>query len=131
MKRLFEIFKYGDSEFLEIFLSFFIFLESFYLYSQFKNSSYFLLSLIILLLISSYYLFTGNILHNFKIRKFSSYFCFIFLTGILVYFISVKFGNLLYYSLLLIQILGFAWVAWKNAIEARFHELKLTTLNKK
>ncbi len=130
LKRVLEIFKYGDSEAFEIFLSVFVILEVLCFTTKIDIVNIFLLLFSAPLLFFCVWLIVGSLAHNIKIRKLSSYFCFVLLTSILVYLVIVGIGDYAYYTLLGAQVLGFIWIAWKTAIEECMRKKRLSIIKK-
>lgn len=121
MKRLVEIFKYGDSESLEMFLSILVVGEVTFLSSRWIQPVDLLSGILMAgIIISAVLLVSASYLVNCSIRKWASYFNFICMTGIIIYLIDHKIGDISYYVLLGFQALGFIWIAWKNAIQERW-----------
>jgi hypothetical protein len=121
MKRLTEIFKYGDSESIEIFLALLVIGEVTFLSSKWINPVDVLSGLLMALIILSVsVLCLASYLVNCFVRKWAAYFSFICLTGMIIYLVDHKIGDIGYYVLLGFQALGFIWIAWKNAIEERW-----------
>lgn len=130
MKRLAEIFKYGDSESVEILLSIFMLIEVTCLSAKIEHIDYLAGFLIASIIISSGSLIISSFLLNCNLRKKSSYINFICIVGLLIYLISNEVGEMSYYILFSLQALGFIWIAWKNAIEEKWRKLPSTSKHK-
>lgn len=130
MKRLAEIFKYGDSESVEILLSIFMLIEITCLSAKIEHIDYLAGFLIASIIISSGSLIISSFLLNCNLRKKSSYINFICIVGLLIYLISNEVGEMSYYILFGLQALGFIWIAWKNAIEEKWRKLPSTSKHK-
>lgn len=127
MKRLTEIFKYGDSESIEIFLAAFVLLEVLCIAVRLQTVDLFPGIMMSILIVSANSLIISSYNHNCNSRKKSSYFSFIGVVGLLIFLIVNKIGDMGYYVLLGIQAIGFIWIAWKNAIEERWKKIPIRT----
>jgi hypothetical protein len=123
MKRLIEIFKYGDSESIEIWLSIFLILEVTCYLFQLHTYEAFTIIVSTIVLGSASFLIVGSILHNCNIRKKASYVTSIGVLALVYYIIAEEIGDLENYVLLSAQAISFMWIAWKNATEEKIQKL--------
>jgi len=127
MKRFAEIFKYGDSESVEILLSIFMLFQVTCLSVKLEHVDFLAGFLISSIIVSSGSLIVSSFFLNCNLRKKSSYINFISIVSLLIYLVNNKVGETSYYVLFGLQALGFIWIAWKNAIEERWRKLPSTS----
>lgn len=120
-KRLTEIFKYGDTEAVEILLSISILAEVTILSAKWVATLNLIPGLLMaVIIISANVLIVESLSLNCSKRKKASYITFICTVGLLIYLIDHGIASMEYYILLGVQSVGFIWIAWKNAIEERW-----------
>lgn len=120
-KRLTEIFKYGDTEAVEILLSISILAEVTILSAKWVSTLNLIPGLLMaVIIISANVLIVESLSLNCSKRKKASYITFICTVGLLIYLIDHRIASMEYYILLGVQSVGFIWIAWKNAIEERW-----------
>jgi hypothetical protein len=125
MKKFLEIFKYGDSEPLEIILSFVLIAQLCY-----PSPSIFCWHFVI----PDYYYFLGvasgigllfgNIIGNITIRKWSANAGFIILLGVLVFSLYSGFSSIQFYAIIFSEFLALFWITWRCSREEVLHNLK-------
>lgn len=127
MKKLTEIIKYGDSEPLEIVLSFFMIAQlchpspSIFCWHALVPDYYYILGAL-----SSVSLLIGNIMNNIKIRKWSANVALIIVLGIIVLSMYRGVRDLQVYLIFISEFLALFWVTWRCSREDVFNNFKTT-----
>jgi hypothetical protein len=119
MRKLREIIMYGDSEPLEIILSFIMISQLCYpSYSIFCmssieiNDNYYYIGIA-----SSFGLFLGNILNSIAIRKWSANVSFIVVLSIFILSISNNIYNIQMHLIFVSELIALFWITWRCSRE--------------
>ena len=127
MKRLIEIFKYGDSEPIEIWLSIFLLFQMVCYFFKLETFEFGITVLISVLILASIFLIRGSIVHSCNLRKISSYIIFVSIIALLYRSIVYDVKDFEHYILLGVQAIGFMWISWKNATEEKLKKTAFFT----
>jgi hypothetical protein len=130
MKKLIEILKYGDSEPLEILLSFVLIAQlcypspSIFCWHFIIPDYYYMLGVL-----SGVGIIFGNIIGNLSIRKWSANAAYVVLLGVLILSLYKGFSNVQFYAIIFTEFLGLFWITWRCSREEVYLKLKTKKIN--
>lgn len=131
MRKFLEIFKYGDTEPLEIVLAIVLIGQlchpspSIFCWHSILPEYYYVLGAL-----SGSGMLFGNILGNLNIRKWSANIGFVVILGIIIISAYNGFTNLQMYVILFIEFLSLFWVTWRCSTLEVLHDLRTSKTQK-